>query len=235
MSEQVTIPEQTEVISFDLWLTLIKSDGRTFKTERNAMLGRLLAPQMEAAVFDETVRGIDKASDRLAEARGADVMFDERVAMVAEAVGAETPSSKRLERLYADQAELLLQHPPVLLEEDAPEHLSRLADRFDLGLISNTGFIHGAEMRGILADLGIADKFSHLIFSNEIGYAKPDRRIYGALTTAAAVTPPQVTHVGDNYEADVKGAERLGMHAIHFADGVTLESIAASVGGARHA
>lgn len=224
MSERLIHPA-TKLISFDLWLTLIKSDGKTFKTARNHMLGAAIAPEMEAESFDELVRQTDRAADRLAESRGKDVLFDERIRLVAEAAGKPAPSDEQISGFYRQQTELFSAHPPILLDPETPQLLDKLAGHADLAVTSNTGFIHGEQMRIALGRIGILDKFRVLKFSNEVGYAKPDPAIYRAVQQEAGYQPQQITHIGDNYQADVEGARAAGMHAVHFAGEVTLRSI----------
>ncbi len=55
---------------------------------------------------------------------------------------------------------------------------------------------------------------SFIIVSDEVGYAKPDTRIFrDALKATGLTTPDQVMFVGDNPLADIDGAKRFGMKA----------------------
>ncbi len=221
------IPAGAEVVSFDLWMTLIRHDGRTFKDARNAMLGAEFAPQMDPAAFDQLVRAQDRQADAIAEVRGTDVQFSERINMVADAVGAPRPSRATLATFYERQAQLFAEHPPALLDPRTPQLLAALSMKHQLAVVSNTGFIRGAEMRQTLKRLNILDAFSYLVFSDEVGYAKPHPRIFGALLDAAGVSAEHVTHIGDNQRADVEGARQLGMGAIHLTAGMTIGDILA--------
>ncbi len=140
---------ETQILSFDLWLTLIKSDGVAFKQARNAMLGSELAPHLSDEEFDAKVRLTDKQADRLAESRGEDVLFDERVQMVAKAMGLPAVPSSLLGEFYAAQTKLMYQYPPKLIDSDTPDIFDRLRVNHQLAIISNTGFIHGAEISSV--------------------------------------------------------------------------------------
>jgi putative hydrolase of the HAD superfamily len=59
------------------------------------------------------------------------------------------------------------------------------------------------------------DLFDHLIFSCELGTVKPDRRIYQACLDALAVPAGECLFVDDSI-GNVKGAQAVGMNAIHF-------------------
>lgn len=225
MSNSLIKPD-SKLVSFDLWLTLIKSNGKHFKDARNAYMGALLAPGMSTAEFDKIVRKQDKAADAIAETRNEDVLFDERVSMVAMAASAPAPSPDLLGHLYEFQGDLFQKQLPLLLDPGTPDLLQTLRDRHHrLGIVSNTGYIHGDQMRPALQAIGIAEKFDYMMFSNEIGSAKPNRRIFQALLDAAGVEAVFVTHIGDNLRADVLGAEQIGMQAIHFGGETDLKRI----------
>jgi putative hydrolase of the HAD superfamily len=207
----------------------LKSNGRTFKTARNELLGNTIAPEMDPSEFDTLVRATDRSFDRIAETRGTDVMFAERVNLVAEAANKPHLSDDLIEELYIRQSELFTQHPPTLLDPNTPELLDKLSNHVDLAVVSNTGFIHGKEMRKALGQLGILDKFQTTIFSNEVGYAKPHPAIYTALQEQSGISHEATTHIGDNYHADVLGARALGMNAIHFDGATDLKAIVESM------
>ncbi len=224
MLERIT--PDTELVSFDLWLTLIKSNGRNFKNIRNAHMGSLLAPHMLESDFDEVVRAQDKMADKIAESRGQDVLFGERVRLVAKAVGAAEPSESMLEELYEYQGKLFQKNLPLLLDDSTPKLLDQIKDSGrELAIISNTGYMHGDQMRLALDAIGIGQKFEYKIFSNEVGYAKPDSRIFQRLLDMSGVEASHITHIGDNARADVLGATQIGMQAIHMVGDVSLRSI----------
>jgi putative hydrolase of the HAD superfamily len=207
--------ETTRLVSFDLWLTLIRNKGRAFKNHRNALMRDLFAPGMSNDEFDRVARQADKDGDELAETRGTDVLFADRVELISRALGVEALGADELDLLYDAQTAQLEHYPPELIEPRTADLLASLAERYELAVVSNTGFIHGSEMRNVLAHLGIGDLFSYKIFSNEVGYAKPDSRIYKALTDASGVAPGEIVHIGDNIRADVQGATDAGMRTVH--------------------
>ena len=61
---------------------------------------------------------------------------------------------------------------------------------------------------------GLSKLAPFILISEEIGYAKPDPRIFGdALRSTGLSTPEQVMFVGDNPEVDIDGAKSFGMKA----------------------
>jgi len=53
------------------------------------------------------------------------------------------------------------------------------------------------------------------VASAAVGVEKPDRRIFDLALARAGVPAHRVVHVGDDYEADVLGAQGAGIDAIH--------------------
>ena len=74
---------------------------------------------------------------------------------------------------------------------------------------------------GGLRTLGLASYFSHVFYSFDLGYAKPNPEAFRAVEAALQVTPRQLLHVGDSHVADAIGAKRCGWHAIHLDRGTT--------------
>jgi putative hydrolase of the HAD superfamily len=63
----------------------------------------------------------------------------------------------------------------------------------------------------LLHSLELARHFQALIISARVGYQKPHRRIFEHALEVMAVAPERAIHVGDNYQADVVGARRVGI------------------------
>ncbi len=61
---------------------------------------------------------------------------------------------------------------------------------------------------------GIFDYFSYFIISSEIGYPKPDSRIFDFACKKADVLPEDAVYIGDNLETDIIPAQNMGMRAV---------------------
>ena len=94
---------------------------------------------------------------------------------------------------------------------ESAEVLEALARRgIPLGVISNAS-------HGILGDLdrnGIRRFFEHVIYSQSVGVAKPDAKIFREALARFRVAPDRAWHVGDNVEADIVGARAVGIRPI---------------------
>lgn len=126
----------------------------------------------------------------------------------------------------AEQADLI-----ALLEEPFPgrrlpavDGAREALDRFRaagvrLGIVSNLGYGPGRAIRRYLDDGGLLEFFEPeaIAFSDEVGFLKPDERIFAAALDALGVPPERAAHVGDLRSTDVAGARALGMFAVRFA------------------
>lgn len=104
------------------------------------------------------------------------------------------------------------------LNPDARETLQWLRKQnMRIGLICNTGITPGFALRRFLSQIGIAEFFDSMIFSDEVGIRKPDPRIFRQAAKELKSKPCELIHVGDNLKTDVWGAKNAGLKAIHFA------------------
>jgi putative hydrolase of the HAD superfamily len=112
-----------------------------------------------------------------------------------------------------------LEFPPAPMP-GAIEALRALSARgVRLGIVSNTGRTPGVVLRRILERHDMLRYFDALAiaYSDEVGFRKPDPRIFRRALDALGVPPARALHVGDNPDADVAGAQRIGMRTVHYA------------------
>jgi len=125
----------------------------------------------------------------------------------------EEPSLIR--QLAEELAYGVLEYPPPLLPS-AREALVFLAERYYLGLVSDTAFSPGRVLRELLRQYGLAEFFAAYSFSDETGVAKPHPRAYMTVLEVLQVSPEQALHIGDLEMTDIRGAKHLGMRAVLF-------------------
>jgi putative hydrolase of the HAD superfamily len=61
---------------------------------------------------------------------------------------------------------------------------------------------------------GIEKYFTEIIISGEVGYVKPDCRIYQLLLSRLAANPESTWNIGDSLERDITGAKAIGIKTI---------------------
>ena len=139
--------------------------------------------------------------------------------------GLELPTVLRfqraVERLGLDDEEL----PAILTRThmgkikevaETPAHheeiLRELAVRHRVGLCSN--FSDAETAIAILDEAGLRPHFASLAISETVGIRKPRPEIFRHALEGLGVTPDEAVHVGDNLDADVRGATEVGMRTI---------------------
>ena len=97
------------------------------------------------------------------------------------------------------------------IEPDLAATLSHLRrNGLKLGLVSNT-FVAGAIHDRHLHELGLLDLLPIRVYSSDVGFRKPDRRIFQAALDRLGVLASETLFVGDLVKTDIVGARRLGM------------------------
>ncbi len=94
----------------------------------------------------------------------------------------------------------------IELYPDAIPALDLLAPRYRLGLLSNGN--------SYPERCGLQGYFSFVVFSQDVGHQKPDRRIFQVACDRAGCRPRELLHVGDSLESDVQGANSFGACAV---------------------
>lgn len=97
------------------------------------------------------------------------------------------------------------------VESGLGDLLAGFADQgLTLGLVSNT-FVPGSVLDRHLRELGLLDYLPHRTYSCDVGFRKPNPKIFKIALARAGLAPHETLFVGDSPKADVRGAGRLGM------------------------
>jgi putative hydrolase of the HAD superfamily len=224
-----------KAVTFDLWETLLfERDGSN--SERRAIrcrsltqilneLGLNISVDQVGVALNETVSSLVKVWDR-----NKDIPHLEQVRLFVKHVskGKLVPKDEWLKKLSAAYISPLFEVPPYL-NPDAREVLRFLKNRKKrLGIICNTGLTPGTELRRFLSQVGIAGYFHAMIFSNEVGIRKPDRRIFYSAARALEARRQEIVHIGDNLKSDVDGAKNAGFKAVYFSSNAGRDKTAES-------
>jgi putative hydrolase of the HAD superfamily len=99
------------------------------------------------------------------------------------------------------------------LEEDTLPTLQKLEeDGYRMGLISNAG--DDQDVQQLARRFGIAQYFDFILTSAACSYRKPHKRIFELALSNWYFLPSEAVMVGDNLEADVRGAQSVGLFAV---------------------
>lgn len=188
-------------ISFDLWLTLIRSN-REFKIKRSELFNQLANSDVS-----KIIREIDIFCNKRSEDTGLHIESTKIIKTILENLRIEEDPEKLDKKIQ----ELFLEDLPYLYDSETKETLQELKENgIALYLVSNTGFIKGKTLESAMEKLGISSLFTHKIFSDEIGISKPNPKIFEELLRVCGYDSSEILHVGDNPIAD-GGSEKLGI------------------------
>ena len=99
---------------------------------------------------------------------------------------------------------------PDSLYPDVLPAVATLAERYRLGVVAN----QQASVRAALERDGLAPYFAVWAVSGDLGYEKPDPRIFEHALSVAGAEPSRSAMAGDRLDYDVLPAQRAGMRAV---------------------
>lgn len=130
----------------------------------------------------------------------------------------------------------LTRHAPALWEILGPSCFGVFADvRDGLGALRTAGYRIAlisnwqSGVRHFCDELGILPLVDHVVGSADVGYAKPDPRIFHEAARRLSVPPDRILHVGDSLTDDYRGAEAAGLLSLHLVRDPQAETEAARV------
>jgi len=207
--------------SFDLWLTLIKSNP-LFKKQRSLYFHTHYNFQGKTlAEVEHVFRQVDIMCNTINERTGKNIDAEEMYLMVISLMNDNRINLHNIDvnALYTRMETLLFEYLPVVYCNRTTGVLSNLKARgATANILSNTGFIKGVTLRKVLAELGLYDHFDFQLYSDEAGMSKPNPAFFNLMITQAmALKPLELTgivHIGDNPVADIAGAQTVGINSL---------------------
>lgn len=209
--------------SFDLWLTLIKSDSR-FKVARSTYFYEKHNQFKKSfSEIEKIIREVDIMCTDMNEITGRNISSEEMYYMVLFKLGKDGISIEMINRIQDDMERLFFAYLPEYYDEDTLDVLRELKSRGStLSITSNTGFIKGKTLRKLIA-MKFEDIFEFQIYSDEVGCSKPSSDIFYHVTGGIyslyekkqenLPSNIDILHVGDNPIADLQGAKKYGFNS----------------------
>jgi len=204
-----------KALTFDLWNTLIGDTHVDISNRRIAIL--LHVCEQQRCYRDiSAVRAAYQSATRLWEecwrVKRKGISIQALVAHIFEKLNVRIESTVQ-EQVVIEFAEVVLEDPPPLLDF-ASAVLEVLSTKYRIGLICDTGFTPGQVLRQVLKKHNILHYFSCLLFSDEVGTAKPSVLIFQRALDALQLSADEVVHIGNLLETDIVGAKAIGMTAV---------------------
>ena len=100
-----------------------------------------------------------------------------------------------------------------VLEQDALPTLKKLEkDGYRMGLVSNAG--DDQDVHQLVQRFEISSYFDFILTSAACSYRKPHPRIFELAIASWYFLPNETVMVGDNLDADIRGAKSAGLYAV---------------------
>ena len=215
-SELVKFSEENVVkhYSFDFWNTIAKSNP-IFKIKRAEFISDIIGQDFSIAQISKAFEKIGFEYNKYIELGEPAIFCSELYSKVFHELSYS--GQVNFDYLVEEVEKLFLANSP-LVEDGFIDflHLIKKSDK-TVSLTSNTAFISGKTVKKYLTDIELVEKFDFLIFSDELGFGKPSVRIYEELITKTIelhsnILAKDILHIGDNYNADIVGAQNLGIN-----------------------
>lgn len=208
--------------SFDLWLTLIRSNP-LFKQRRSVYFHRHFNSRQKTLEEVERVfRQVDLMCNSINETTGKNIDADEMYLMVISQINDNQTClpDVNIPALLVQMEALLFECLPLLYCDDTVAVLSQLKQQPEctMSILSNTGFIKGATLRKVLKMLDVDQYFDFQLYSDEVGLSKPNKAFFqlmlDEISALRYVPLDQIIHIGDNPKADIWGAQSVGINSL---------------------
>ena len=200
-------------ITFDFWSTLFRDahgEARWAARVKAAAAMTGAAPE----VIEQHLKDIshDFFKHHIGEQRT--LGPEDAVGMLCERLGCSLTSTQAAALCHV-MATTILDHSPAP-EPGALAAVQAAAARFPVGLVSDSGISPGASLRSLLERHGFHDFFRVMVFSDEVGAAKPQPVTFETAARTLGVAPNEILHIGDLEPTDILGIRRLGGKAALF-------------------
>lgn len=205
-----------KAITFDCWDTLIADDDSRSKQRKEHFYEILNKKGLsfsqdeiddlfskEAKIFQDHIIENKKTQNSR-----------ERVETILKLAGVQLQSDE-INQMAAYSDKVALESPPPIVP-GIKEALEGLSKKYKLAVICNTGWHSAGTVRHLLKDKDLPKYFSHLIFSDEAGVAKPHKQIFEYTVGRLGHGTEEAVHIGDSEYSDIIGAKEANMRAILF-------------------
>lgn len=206
-------------LSFDLWLTLIKSNPE-FKSKRNLLFRDFFEADCAIEKVTEVVRYYDVLCNNINEKSGLNLDTYEIYYLILSALGININKieTEKLDQFYKQTELLFLQYKPDLIYPDIRFLFDEVKNQGKtMSVLSNTAFIKGDTLKKVISYYELDSYFSFQIYSDEAGISKPNYEIFqlvhDQINNLKTTQKKEVLHIGDNLIADYNGAKNFGFEA----------------------
>ena len=211
-------------ITFDLWDTILIDDSDEPKRTAQGLASKPLERRNLVRKFlerhepisteqvDLAYNTVDAAFRQVWYAQNVTWTVRQRLRVLLDGLGRHLPQREFDELVLLHEDMELAVRPDLAV--GAAEVLQNLCGKYKLGVISDAIFSPGRALRRLLGYYDIRKFFDAFVFSDEIGSAKPDVRVFEAAAGDLGVEPGEIVHIGDREPKDIEGPHAIGARAV---------------------
>jgi putative hydrolase of the HAD superfamily len=207
-------------LSFDLWLTLIKSNPE-FKSKRNKLFKDFFEIDCAIGKVTEVVRYYDVLCNNINQKTGLNIDTFEIYFLIINAlkVKVDKINFDQLNQFYKESELLFMNYKPLLIDPNINLLFKEIkSENKTINILSNTGFIKGHTLRKLISYYELENFISFQIYSDETGFSKPNNEmfqlVYNKIKSLKLIEKKDVLHIGDNKIADYDAAIKFGFDAL---------------------
>jgi putative hydrolase of the HAD superfamily len=207
------VKDLPRAVLFDLDDTLVLFDGVGRPAWREVCARRAPALGLPPEALFEAIQQVARAywSDAERHRMGRLALLETRVALVAEALVRLGRPDAAGARALADEYSALQESRIELFPDALPVLEALRAAGVGLALVTNG---NAMLQRRKIDRFGLDRYFTACLVEGELGFGKPDRRVFEAALGALGTGPEETSCVGDNLVWDVGAAQALGIHGV---------------------
>lgn len=209
-------------ISFDVWLTLIKSNPE-FKSKRNQLFKSYFEIKEDILLISEKIRYYDLLCNSINEKIGKNIDTFEIYLLILQSLNVDINPIDfvKLQEFYFETEKLFLKHEPILIDKNCYKTFEYFQKKsITMNILSNTGFIRGLTMKKLFKKNNLEAFFSFQIYSDECNLSKPNPQIFELVfentKKITTISKSEILHIGDNPVADYNAAINFGFNSLLF-------------------
>ncbi|MDG1276471.1 MAG: HAD family hydrolase [Algoriphagus sp.] len=206
--------------SFDLWLTLIRSNP-LFKKQRDILFREYFSIEGSIEKVSEMIRYYDLLCNKISEKTGTHLENFQIYYLILNALDVNIAeiNVNQLNEFYLASEQLFMKYRPELIFPEIDQMFKKIQSKGKtISILSNTAFINGSTLRKLISYYELSDFFSFQLYSDEMKISKPNIQVFkDAFENASqyhTLSKKEMVHIGDNRNADYYGALNFGLNAI---------------------
>ena len=206
------------IISFDLWNTLLIKNS--YREKRIEIICKYLSRQNDTYCKNDIINAYSSINLYLSWLReNTEYLYMPCIERLDYIINKKLRANVKrniLCNILSDFQKVVYENPPQLV--DGAKEIIHFANEVSyLGLVSDTGFTTVKTIKHILSSYKLLDFFKYAIFSEEVGFNKPNVHMYmPIINNTYCIDKSRIIHIGDQINTDITIAKNVGIQAILF-------------------